>query len=99
MIRKELGHQYVVVAAGSSKAVMTTTVGKGRSDDKGFREVVTTLAGGASCRGSGGPPPRSLQGDSAWGRREAAGEKESRTEVQAMTSALIKKIRLDPSLI
>jgi len=50
MIRKELGHQYAVVAAGNSRAVTTTAVGKGRRDDKGFREALTTLAAGAGCR-------------------------------------------------
>jgi len=79
MIRKELGHQYAVVAAGNSRAVTTTAVGKGRRDDKGFREALTTLAASAGCRDKGwGAPPRSSQGDSTWGRREVAGEKEPR---------------------
>ena len=54
MIRKELGHQYAVVAAGNSRAVTTTAVGKGRHDHKGFREALTTLAAGAGCRDQGG---------------------------------------------
>ena len=79
MIRKELGHQYAVVAAGNSRAVTTTAVGKGHRDDKGFREALTTLAAGAGYRDQGGgPPPCSSQGDNAWGRREAVGEKEPR---------------------
>ena len=87
MIRKELGHQYAVVAAGNSRAVTTTTVGKGRRDDKGFREALTTLAAGASCRNQGGGLHHVLRKETArGGRREAAGEKEPRQELQAATS-------------
>ena len=53
MIRKELGHQYAVVAVGNSRAVTTTAVGKGRRDDKGLREALTTLAASAGCRDQG----------------------------------------------
>jgi len=87
MIRKELGHQYAVVAAGNSRAVTTTAVGKGRRDDKGFREALTTLAAGAGCRDQGGGLHHVLRKETACGgRREAAGEKEPRQELQAATS-------------
>ena len=33
MIRKDLGHQYAVVAAGNSNAMTITAVRKGRRDD------------------------------------------------------------------
>ena len=79
MIRKELGHQYAVVAAGNSRAVTTTAVGKGRRDDKGFREALTTLAAGAGCRDQGGGLHHVLRKETArGGRREAMGEKETR---------------------
>ena len=79
MIRKELGHQYAVVAAGNSRAVTTTAVGKGRRDDKGFREALTTLAAGAGCRDQGGGLHHVLRKETArGGRREAMGEKEPR---------------------
>jgi len=84
MIRKELGHQYAVVAAGNSRAVMTTAVGKGRRDDKGFREA--TLAAGAGCRDQGGLHHIFRKETARGGRREAAGEKEPRQELQAATS-------------
>jgi hypothetical protein len=87
MIRKELGHQYAVVAAGNSRAVTTTAVGKGRRDDKGFREALTTLAASAGCRDKGGGLHHVLRKETArGGRREAAGEKEPRQELQAATS-------------
>jgi len=69
MIRKELGHQYAVVDAGNSRSVTTTTVGKGRRDDKGFREALTTLATGASCRDQGGST-------TFFARRQRVGEEE-----------------------
>ena len=86
MIRKELGHQYAVVAAGNSRAVTTTAVGKGRHDDKGFREALTTLAAGAGCRDQGGLHHVLRKETAHGGRREAAGEKEPRQELQAATS-------------
>ena len=70
MIRKELGHQYAVVAAGNSRAVTTTAVGKGRRDDKGFREALTTLAAGAGCRDQGGAST------TFFARRQCVGEEE-----------------------
>ena len=69
MIRKELGHQYAVVAAGNSRAVTTTAVGKGRRDDKGFREALTTLAASAGCRDRGGST-------TFFARRQRVGEEE-----------------------
>ena len=54
MIRKKLGHQYAIVAAGgNSRAVTTMAVGKGCCDDRGFMKAVTTLAVGAGCRDQG----------------------------------------------
>lgn len=96
MIRKELGHQYAVVAAGNSRAVMTTAVGKGRRDDKGFREALTTLAAGAGCRDQGGPPPRSSQGDNAWGKKRGRGREGAATGATGRDLYVICKIRLDP---
>jgi len=86
MIRKELGHQYAIVAAGNSRAVTTTAVGKGRRDDKGFREALTTLATGAGYRDQGGLHHVLRKETTRGGRREAAGEKEPRQELQAATS-------------
>jgi len=96
MIRKELGHQYAVVAAGNSRAVTTTAVGKGRRDDKGFREALTTLAAGAGCRDQGGPPPRSSQGDNAWGKKRGHGREGAATGATGRDLYVICKIRLDP---
>ena len=84
MIKKELGHQYAVVAAGNSRAVTTTAVGKGCRDDKGFREALTTLAAG--CRDQGGLHHVLRKETTRGGRREAAGEKEPRQELHAATS-------------
>ena len=74
MIRKELGHQYAVVAAGNSRAVTTTAVGNGRRDDKGFREALTMLAAGAGCRDQGGAST------TFFARRQRVGEEESPRE-------------------
>jgi hypothetical protein len=86
MIRKELGHQYAVVTAGNSRAMTTTVVGKGHRDDKGFREALTMLAASAGCRDQGGLHHVLRKETARGGRREAAGEKEPRQELQATTS-------------
>ena len=97
MIRKELGHQYAVVAVGNSRAVTTTAVWKGRRDDKGFREALTTLAASAGCRDQGGgPPPRSSQGDSTWGKKRGRGREGATTGATGRDLYVICKIRLDP---
>ena len=54
---------------------------------KGFREALTTLAASAGCRDKGGGLHHVLRKETAHGgRREAAGEKEPRQELQAVTS-------------
>ena len=95
MIRKELGHQYAVVAAGNSRAVTTTAVGNGRRDDKGFREALTTLAVGAGCRDQGAST-------TFFARRQRVGKKRGCGREGAATGStgrdlyMICKIRLDP---
>ena len=93
MIRKELGHQYAVVTVGNSRAMMTTPIGKGRRDDKSFREA--TLAAGAGYRDQGGPPPCSSQGDSSWGKKRGHGREGPATGATSRDLYTICKIRLD----
>ena len=73
----------------------TTAVGKGRRDDKGFREALTTLAAGAGCRDQGGPPPRSSQGDNAWGKKRGRGREGAAIGATGRDLYVICKIRLD----